>query len=480
MGTGHCPVPTARDRALPREISNVKNIFEKLKITFSGSKYWLYAAIFCLPIERVFVFNVFGATVRPTHVFLLIGILIWFYKKIFEVAANKNAKILFEEYRSRFSKIYTLQRLSIIFFIIMGLGLFFSPDLNRSLFVFVSTVFILSLSIFIPQFFHKIKEVATAIKVFLVSSLVTCVFGLYQFIADMAGLGPNWTFLTEKYTKSILGFTRVQGLFIEPLYFADFLLLPIVFCSLFLLNKVKSERMKWFLRVTLVLSLINFVLTSARGAFLAGLAVLILFAVFNYSKISRKIKIAAVSALVLISLAGTLIYFIAPSGISGQFIYRATHPFQGAAFQERQETFKEAWLIFKEHPWLGSGPGSFGILAPLKAWESRQDWKIVNNLYLEILAENGIWGFLAIMSFFVLLLFYLYKAMKASGDKLRKILLEGFFWVIIAILIQYNSFSIIYLPFVWIVVGLAMAEVKIKVEGMPRMELKGERLKRWR
>jgi O-antigen ligase len=169
-----------------------------------------------------------------------------------------------------------------------------------------------------------------------------------------------------------------------------------------------------------------------------------------------------VAAIILLVVILGSVYFIVPQSKIGQFIIHATYPFQGAAYEERKETFGYAWQMFKEHKILGNGPGSFGEQAPLKHWEVRQNWKIVNNIYLELLAETGILGFGAMVLFFILLLWFLYKSYRKTGDKLLKILFQGFFLVILGILIQYNTFSIIYLPYVWVIIGVAMATLKLK------------------
>jgi len=424
------------------------------------AKFWFYLAVFLLPLERVLVLKLGDTSVRFTHLFLLIAILLWLYRKSIEWIENKSYKQLFKEYDKKFYKITVLYKLIVIYFVVLGFGLIFAQDFQRSCKVFLYTVFILGIIFFIPQFFHRIKEITFTIKIFLFSSLLTCLFGIYQFIADMAGLGLNWTFLTERYTKSILGFTRIQAFFVEPLYFANFLIFPIIFCILLLMKGVKKVKTKIFLWLTLFFCIINFVLANARGAFIALFFVLLLMFAFNHKKFSKEFYYSIITVIVLIAVMGSIFYFTAPQSLGGKFVYHAIHPFQGAAFDERRETFSSAWQMFKEHKIIGNGPGSFGVLAPLKEWEVRENWKIVNNLYLELLAENGILGFMVMMVFFILLIWYLYKAYKTTSNKLLKVLLQGFILVILGILIQYNTFSIIYLPYVWIVMGLGVALLK--------------------
>jgi len=432
------------------------------------AKFWLYLAIFFLPLERVLIIKISQTNIRFSHLFLLVAFFVWLWQKIVEMQMkDRGSKSEFKEFSKRFPQISRLYKLIFVYYAVLGFGLLSIRDFNRKFSVWLYTIFILSTIYFIPNFFHKVKEIAIkeiriAIKVFLWSSLITCIFGIYQFAADMLGAGVNWTFLTERYTRDVLGFTRIQAFFIEPLYFANFLIFPIIFCILLLMNKVKNPRTKIFLWVTLGLSIINFILSNARGAFITLFVILILLLIFNRKRFSKEFLLSCVAAIVILILFLGTVAFVMPESSLGSFIKHATHPFQGAAFEERSETFGYAWQMFKARPIVGHGPGSFGLMAPLKDWEIRENWKIVNNIYLEFLAESGILGFGIMIIFFMLLLVSLYKAFLKTNDKLLKILFQGFFLVILGILIQYNTFSVIYLPYVWIVIGLAVGALKFR------------------
>ncbi len=434
------------------------------------AKFWLYLAIFFLPLERVLIIKISQTNIRFTHIFLFVAFFVWVWQKILEMQIKrKKSKGEFSEFSKRFPQISRLYKLIFVYFAILGFGLLAIRDFNRKFSVWLYTVFVLSSIYFIPHFFHKVKEIAIkeirlAIKIFLWSSLATCVFGIYQFAADMLGAGVNWTFLTEKYTRDILGFTRIQGFFVEPLYFANFLIFPIVFCILLLMNKVKNPKTKIFLWLTLALSIINFILTNARGAFITLFVIFILFLILNRKRFSKEFLVSCAAAIVILILFFGTVSFVMPESSLGSFVKHATHPLQGAAFEERSETFGFAWQMFKDRPIVGHGPGSFGLMAPLKEWEVRENWKIANNLYLEFLAESGILGFTVMMIFFILLLISLYKSFAKTDNKLLKILFQGFFLVILGILIQYNTFSVIYLPYVWIVIGLAVGTLKFRTE----------------
>lgn len=82
----------------------------------------------------------------------------------------------------------------------------------------------------------------------------------------------------------------------------------------------------------------------------------------------------------------------------------------------RVYAWKAGLAIFKLRPALGTGPGSFESLSP--AIEERLGAEIItpsaHNLYIRALAENGIFGFALLLSFFV----FAWRKDRYTGDNL--------------------------------------------------------------
>lgn len=91
----------------------------------------------------------------------------------------------------------------------------------------------------------------------------------------------------------------------------------------------------------------------------------------------------------------------------------------------RQDYWEVAWKAWKEHPLTGTGAGTFQYTW-LKDRPINTGVKQVHNLYLEQGTETGIFAFLAIVGFAVVLVGYTARAVwrsRAQGD--RPVLLAG-------------------------------------------------------
>jgi O-antigen ligase len=87
----------------------------------------------------------------------------------------------------------------------------------------------------------------------------------------------------------------------------------------------------------------------------------------------------------------------------------------------------DTWRIFLDHPWAGTGLGSFQAVFP--AYETLYDGKIVNhahNDYLEGLAETGVAGGLCCVWFLGVLFFdSLRRLSQSNGAFISTIQLSG-------------------------------------------------------
>ncbi|GAH74752.1 unnamed protein product, partial [marine sediment metagenome] len=83
--------------------------------------------------------------------------------------------------------------------------------------------------------------------------------------------------------------------------------------------------------------------------------------------------------------------------------------------------------------------------------------QIVNNEYLEILAESGILGLALFALIIIILIIRNIKAIIKAQDKFIKAILVGLLAAFIGILVQYNTFSILYVMHIWFTIGLMIA-----------------------
>jgi O-antigen ligase len=138
------------------------------------------------------------------------------------------------------------------------------------------------------------------------------------------------------------------------------------------------------------------------------------------------------------------------------FSHQATNIETGASVSERSQWRHMALDSFKTHPVFGIGIGNFG------RWAHQQDKAvpeaaIVNNEPLELLAETGVVGFGAILTFVLAILWRSWRALREATDELHRIWLVGLTAAVIGIGVQYQTFSTLYITYIWVALGLLVA-----------------------
>ena len=234
-----------------------------------------------------------------------------------------------------------------------------APNLQRSVLVTTFILFTIGVSVILPSIIRHTTQVEKLIGILLVSMAVVCVFGIYQFLGDIAGLPTSLTGLRPQYTKDILGFPRIQSTALEPLYFANYLLLPLSITIGLWLSRSSRFKPLWLLLLVL-LGGVNFILTVSRGGYIALAATLgILALVYIKQLLQPRILIPIMLCLVI---AGGVAYrFLNLTEQLETYTTHVTNIFGGASFEERVETYTIAERIWLQHPWIGIGPGSFGV-----------------------------------------------------------------------------------------------------------------------
>jgi len=229
------------------------------------------------------------------------------------------------------------------------LSLLNAENLPRSLIVLGFTVFTASLAVILPLSLRAPEDFSRARRVILLSAAAVGLFGLWQFAGDMLGAPTALTGLRPQYAKAILGFTRVQSTALEPLYFADYLLLPIGLALSWIVGGAKKYRGP--LLALLGLLFVNLVLTSSRGGY-AGFIALCSALAWMHRRRLRELKkflplVLAAAALVIVTIAAIGRFNVTtPDPLSSAFIRHVVTITDGAAFVERSETIGKAFEAF--------------------------------------------------------------------------------------------------------------------------------------
>ncbi|HEY6737095.1 MAG TPA: glycosyltransferase [Candidatus Saccharimonadia bacterium] len=312
--------------------------------------------------------------------------------------------------------------------------------------------------------------------VLMLSASAVALFGLYQFVADSVGVSAQFTGLRPEYQHQVFGFPRIQATALEPLYFANYLLIPLLVGGAALLAGV---RRRWLVPALALIGL-AFGLTMSRGAFI-GLAVALALgggiAVMS-PRVRRRLSgrgralVVGGLALVVLSVANVSAASALTTGSFSHGPQRfvteiSTKLFVTPSYSERSDMRRVALQIFRSNPWWGVGVE--GITPYLRGYTTERapnDVVALNNQFYEVLAETGLMGATLFYAFLAVLLgAALWAWRRAQG--LAAVWLMGLVLAVVAMTVQAQSFSGFLLTQFWVCYGL-LAGLAAELPGRPR------------
>jgi len=414
------------------------------------------AIIFLLPFERIPAWNIpweWGITLRLSQVIAIILVVVFIIKLI-------KKQIDFSRIKSFFQ--HSAVKVILLYLVLLLVSGIWAIDKEKAflVFAFTSFTFLVGFLVFywLKNQENKIEKIE---KVLFYSVVTVAAFGLYQFLADSFGLNQFFSGLNSRYIQDVMGFPRVQAFSLEPLFLANYLLIPLgVLIGLFFTNK--SKLLNWQFNLATILMIVTLVLTVSRGGYIsAGFLIVLLAFIFkkqySVNKLFKLVGLIVVGIALAFVLILTSSYLITgTSSGANDFLAHSSQveSEQGDKINSRQGTWTWAWKAFKERPILGVGAGNFGPWMVEHGFSGRQ--RVVNNQPLEILTETGIVGGLLILWFIYSLLASVIRAYQRNKAITWPIILIMIF---LAFWIQYLSFSTLYIMHFWVVVGLILASV---------------------
>ncbi len=426
-------------------LKSINRFLNKVKKDPDG--YLIALLVFLLPFERIPSWEFHGITLRPNLFISGLVILLAAYRLLKKQVSWKSKPA----------------RWLVLFLGWLVVLVPFSTNRARAIEVVVFTLFVALSAIGVALLLKK-EHLLLIERALIASVILVTLFGLYQYFGDIYGLSTHFTALRERYTWQLFGFPRIQSTALEPLYFANYLLLPIAFLA----SKILTGRnTKWTLGL-FTLTTLNLFLTVSRGGNIAVLAVVIaapLLMLITKTRGAPKsiIKVALLTAVSLITALLLINYWNKPASSSGRRttgLKSYTRQVQTTGLEgsgdERAGARRAAFKLLKSHPFTGVGPGNFGVVVT-QNHKPGFGWPIVNNETLELAAETGLVGFVLFMVFvFSLLRSALSKARQVASSvdlKLWVIALTAF---LVGATIQYQTFSTLYIVHVWAAIGLLM------------------------
>lgn len=334
-------------------------------------------------------------------------------------------------------------------------------ETDRALVVLGFTLFTASFLWMVVTLLRTKEDLTRTMRILFAVSTIVGLFGIYQFLGDAVGIPKELTGLKAGYTLDTLGFPRVQAFSVEPLYLGNFLLLPLsLLFSILMLGVSVGIRRGWLWLLFGLLSLI-LILTVSRGAYLAGAVALAILVLTFPRAIVRPSHILAGLLLGLVVVAGTGVFLAqGRDDALEQFVEHITigDLDEGESTQGRLSAFDVAAQAWQDHPWLGIGLGNFG--AYVKDYPDPRElegYDIVNNQYLESLAETGLLGAGALAILLAIVLSRSVIAFKSTDDPTIRAGLAGSTAALVGLLVQYNFFSTLFIVYVWVLIGLVIA-----------------------
>lgn len=430
------------------------------------SRWLLVALLFLLPFELIPRFEFFGATVRLSQL----------------VAVGLIAINISQLWQTKKKWLQTPWVWLTAFVAIAVFSSVFAISRTKAVMTTMFYTFDFVLAFAVALVF-SLKQSEIYKKVIIGVSLLVVLFCLFQFFGDMWGLASSQTMLSEKYSKLIFGFARVRGFSIEPLYLANYLLIPL---SVSLAGIIIKKPKLYYVFCAIFLSVIW--LTVARGAYLATAIILLLSVVILMlrNKIKNALLLICVIFISIIisfgliwisgkyskQLDNNLVHqtefdtTIPTEGISAEgnadrLIEHTTDFTSETSFTDRLKTGKTALQLARSHPLLGVGPGNFGRYVVKAYPQTFSDInQISNNETLEILSELGGLGLIAIFGFATCLFIYGINYKFKDNDKENNFWFLATSFMLLGFVIQWQTFSTLYVTHIWVVVGMYLATTK--------------------
>ncbi len=326
--------------------------------------------------------------------------------------------------------------LSIFLFVVISIASLMKAH-DRTLFFFFEVRFLGFIVMYFLLIIWLVQE-EMLLKRILQALLVAYVFvglmGFYEILSQTHVQKLLGYPLREvPYTISVSAF-RVLGPYGDPNFFA----IMMVFASgiaLLFLRLESSKRIKAVLILVLLLFFFNILGSGSRGALVAYLAAVVTFLFF--SRLGHKWLIAVL----VLSVMSTLL-IIYTLTISERTLGRYTG-YATVGIEYRIGLSRMAVEMTKDNPILGVGTGNFieahnRYIDPLAPREP--SWPY--NVYLQVLAENGLLGLLAYLSIYLFAFLNLYEAIKRSRDPTVRSMAISFLSILVGLAVFVSTHNI--------------------------------------
>ncbi|HVM60793.1 MAG TPA: O-antigen ligase family protein [Verrucomicrobiae bacterium] len=201
---------------------------------------------------------------------------------------------------------------------------------------------------------------------------------------------------------------RVFGPFVYPNALAGFLVVAFAPVLAWIWVRARSwdARVKWGALVFAAgVMLFCLLLTGSRGG-LVAFAVMALAVLWCLMPRDGRRTAGAVAAF----LAGLVV--VVALARHGGLLHFGT-----SSLESRTDYWRGAVQIIKDHPWLGTGPGTFGSIYPAYKTALSEEAEAVHNNYLQMWSDSGVLAFVAFAALWIVALWDAFRlAYHRRGD----------------------------------------------------------------
>ena len=296
------------------------------------------------------------------------------------------------------------------------------------------------------------KQLMMILNVLIVIATLTAVYGIYQYVN---GDVYSKAWLDGEMFEEIK--MRVYSTLENPNVYGEYLLFIIPIIAALLWTE-KGWKKKLFYLVCLGITGIALILTFSRGCYLG-----IIFAIFILSIIIDKRFIFLGIALLLLS------PFILPDAIINRFMSIGNMADSSTSYRVyiwmgTLAMLKDFWLSG-----VGMGITSFNTIYPIYSYNN-----IVaphsHNLYLQVIVEYGIVGFIVMAGVMYNYFKELFISMKVKKDIVTGGLMAGMLGFLLQSMTDHTWYNYRVFMMFWVIVGISIVSSKINMQSKSTYE----------
>jgi len=304
-----------------------------------------------------------------------------------------------------------------------------------------------------------------AVAVFVASGMLVCVWSLLNLAGFLAGAESAFGVSVSNIWYSDDA-ARIRGTLSEPSYFANLLvlLIPVAF---FCYARGTRLMGKWLDAAASALLCITLVFTFSGGGWVVfAVEVAIIIVLF----VARRMPMGRLSAMLLAIALGASLALMAAAVFTRMDYGKLADAnrrkivalLQTGVGSGRRIAPDVGWMMFRDHPIFGVGPGRF------RTFEYDYLMRIGyrgdppgTSLYAGVMGELGLTGAVMVFGLFISAVWLSFRWAARASHRLACSILWGMGVAFLAMGVHYLAHDVLWWPYVWVMFGLAAAGTRI-------------------